>query len=133
MSFLIAIFAIFLSTLTTIPIIVTLILNFAVVSKSQLVFSIAFLAGLVIDIFYLRILGSTSIFLVIFTFLIYMYQRKFEIQTIPFVAIASFVGSLVYLKVFGNSQVLIQSSISSVLAVLLFKFVMPNLFRHLSS
>lgn len=109
------------STLTTIPIIVAVILCFIVVSKNPWVFLAAILGGLFIDLLMLRILGSTSLFLVIFTFMIFLYQRRFEIQTYPFVFIACFIGSIAYLRIFGGNQILIQSSTTSLLAFLLFK------------
>lgn len=112
---------IILSTLTTIPIIVAVILCFTVVSKNLKVFIAAVLGGLLIDVFLLRVLGSTSLFLVIFAFMIFLYQRRFEIHTLPFVFLACFIGSFFYLMVFGYDQVLIQALVNSAIAALLFK------------
>lgn len=112
---------IILSTLTTIPIIVSVILCLTVVSKNPKIFILAILGGLLIDVFSLRVLGSTSLFLIIFTFMIFLYQRRFEIQTHTFVFIGSFVGSILYLFIFENNQVLVQSLLSSLLAFFLFK------------
>lgn len=110
-----------LSTLTTIPVIVAVILCLTVVSKNPKVFIAAFLGGFLIDIFMVRVLGITSLFLVTFTFMIFLYQRRFEIQTYPFVFLACFIGSVVYLKIFGYSSILIQALTASFLALFLFK------------
>ncbi len=115
--------AIVLSLLTTVPIIVAVILCFTVFSKDPRVFIAAILGGLFIDYLYLRTQGSTSLFLVIFTFMIFLYQRKFEIQTASFVWFASFIGAILYLRIFGYNQILIQSLIASFLALFLFKFL----------
>ena len=117
---------IILGTLTTIPIIVAVILCFTVVFKNPWVFLAGILGGLFIDLFYLRILGSTSLFLVIFTFMVFLYQRRFEIQTLPFVFLACFVGSLLYLLIFDNNKILMQALINACIGVLLFKFVIPR-------
>lgn len=109
-----------LGTLTTIPVVVAVILCFTVVSKNPWVFLAAILVGLFIDLLNLRTLGSTSLFLVIFTFMIFLYQRRFEIQTVPFVFLACFIGSFVYLNVFGYNQVLLQALVNSIGAVMLF-------------
>src|SRR3989344_3834439 len=113
--------AVILSALTTIPVIVSMILCFTVVSKSSKIFILAILGGLLIDIFFLRTLGSTSLFLVIFTFMIFLYQRRFEIQTYAFVFMGTFLGSIIYLKIFGYDQILLQSLVSSLLALFLFR------------
>lgn len=110
-----------LGTLTTIPMIVAVIICFTVVFKNPWVFIAAILGGLFTDIFFLRTLGSTSLFLVIFVFMIFLYQRRFEIQTMPFVFIGTFLGSVIYLKIFGYDQIFLQSIASSLLAIFLFK------------
>lgn len=115
--------AIILSTITTIPIIVSVILCFTVVSKSPRVFIAAFLGGLILDFFFLRTLGVTSLFMVIFIFMIFLYQRRFEIRTIPFVFLSCFIGSFIYLVMVGYNQVLIQALSSSLISVLLFRTI----------
>lgn len=115
--------AIILSVLSTIPIIVGVILCLTVISKNPWVFLAAILGGLFVDLLGLRTLGATSLFLVVFAFMIFLYQRRFEIQTVPFVFLACFIGSMVYLIVFGYNQILVQAVVSSVLAVLAFRLV----------
>ena len=114
---------IILSTITTIPIIVSMLLCFTVIFRSPWVFVAALFGGLLVDVFLLRTFGITSLFLVILTFMIFLYQRRFEIQTVPFVFIASFIGSFIYLKMFGYSQILVQALAASLLALFLFKIL----------
>ena len=59
------------STLTTIPLVLVVLLLMAVFKKSNLVFGLAFLAGLVLDLLALRNLGYTSLFLIIFLGLVF--------------------------------------------------------------
>ena len=118
---------IILSPLTTVPIIVGVILCLAVVFRNRRVFIAAFLGGLFIDLLMVRALGETSLFLMIYTFMIYLYQRRFEIQTIPFVLIGSFVGSVGYLLIFQYDHVLWQAVANALIALLVFKYLIRNL------
>lgn len=115
--------SIILSSFTTIPILISLLVVCAVVFRKSWVFFAAFLLGLIIDLFQLRLLGQTALFFVIFVFLLFLYERKFETRTLAFVFIATFSGSIIYLLTFGYSNVLIQSLASSLLAALTFKII----------
>lgn len=88
--------------------------------KYNLVFVLAFLGGLILDASAVRFLGSSSIFLTCWLFFILLYERKYEIDTIPFVLVASFFGIFSYLWLFGYGDKLIQAGVGSIIAVLLF-------------
>ncbi|HVA97011.1 MAG TPA: hypothetical protein VND99_05125 [Candidatus Acidoferrales bacterium] len=88
--------------------------------RNPFVFSLAFLTGVLLDAFALRPIGGTSIFFLVSILLVLLYQRKYEINTYPFVFIASFIGSIVYLIVFGYQAVIVQAGISSVFSVLIY-------------
>src|SRR5258708_2181014 len=88
-------------TVTNLPLVVVCLLCLNILQRDPLIFIYTFLAGIFLDAFALRVLGMTSIYLLIVVFLIFLYQRKYEINTYPFVLIASFLGSLVYLLLFG--------------------------------
>ena len=111
------------STLTTIPIIVAVLLCYTVISRKPRVFLIALILGLLIDLFSLRILGTTALFLVIFAALILLYQRRFEIQTITFVFLSSFLGSIFYLEIFLHNFEVFQALICATFAVIIFKIL----------
>lgn len=103
------------------PIVFILLTFLAFVSKTW-IFFLAFFMGIILDLMLFRFLGATSLFLTTFLFLIFLYEKKFEIYTLPFVLIVSFVGSALYLMIFGYNYVLQQAIVSSLTAVLLFAF-----------
>lgn len=106
---------------TTLPLVILFFLNAAVVAKKTWIFPMAFLAGLVLDVLLLNPLGMTSIFLVIFLFVVLLYDKKFDIQTFPFVFLASFIGSLIYfIVILHNPNIFIQAIISAVISILSF-------------
>lgn len=116
--FLVAILSLFVASW---PIVFILLTFLAFVSKTW-IFFLAFFMGIILDLMLFRFLGATSLFLTTFLFLIFLYEKKFEIYTLPFVLIVSFVGSALYLMIFGYNYVLQQAIVSSLIAVLLFAF-----------
>lgn len=118
---LILISALLQASVTTLPLVILFFLNAAVLTKKTWIFPIAFLTGLVLDVLLLNPIGKTSIFLVTFLFIILLYDKKFDIQTFPFVFLASFIGSLIYFIVIGHtSSIFIQAIISAVISTLSF-------------
>lgn len=111
------------SVVSTIPLAVILLTLGAIVFRKSWIFAAAFFLGLIFDLLYLRPLGYTSIIFCIFVFLVFLYERKFEVQTVPFVFFGVFLGSFVYLKIFGYNQAIIQSAVNAFLGVLLFKIL----------
>lgn len=105
------------------PITLVCLLCWAIAKRDASVFLGAFFAGIVLDIFALRAIGSTSLFFLLFIFLILLYQKKYEINSYPFVFVASFLGSLGFLGVFGYGNIFFQALITSVLALLFFTLV----------
>ena len=122
-SILLIIFIFIEGTVTTVPLVLIMLLCLAIIHKGNWVFFLAFFAGLLLDLFKLQILGGTSLFYLIFLFLVLLYQRKYEINTFPFVIIASFIGSMLYLFIFRYDDVLLLAGISSVVAILLFSIL----------
>src|SRR5579859_116016 len=88
-------------TVTTLPLVLICLLCLTIFFRNLYLFIAAFFVGILLDAFALRELGETSIFFLLLIFLILLYQRKYEINSYPFVLIASFVGSLLYLLLFG--------------------------------
>lgn len=107
-------------SVTTLPLPLLLFLTAAVVVKKTWIFRAAFLTGLLLDIFLLNPLGKTSLFFVIFIFIILLYDKKFDIQTFHFVFLASFIGSLIYFIAFQVSNILAQALVSAIITALLF-------------
>lgn len=105
----------------SIPLVLDFILVYYVFERKAWIFTLAFISGLILDIFHLRPLGATSIFFAVFIFIITLYERKFEIKTTAFVLFFSFIGSVIFLFIFEYNYVLLQSIVNSLIAVMLFK------------
>ena len=103
------------STITTLPLVLLLILFLAVTRKSNDVFLVAFIAGLLLDILSFGRIGFSSMYFVLLTFLIFMYQKKFEIETVNFLVLFSFFGSLIYLLIEGARFAFIQSIVMTLI------------------
>ncbi|MDO8621375.1 MAG: hypothetical protein Q7R31_03825 [Candidatus Levybacteria bacterium] len=114
--FLIAILSLFVASW---PIVLVLVI-FLAFDRKTWIFFLAFFGGIILDLMLFRLLGATSVFLATFIFLIFLYEKKFEIYTLPFVLTVSFIGSALYLVIFGYNYVFQQALASSLIAVLLF-------------
>ncbi len=114
-------FLIGLLAITTLPIILPFLLCFTVLFKRPWVFTLALLSGAGIDFLLLRPLGQTGVFFILFIFIVLLYEKKFEIQTMHFAFFSGFLGSLGYLFVFGYNHILEQALICALLGALIFK------------
>lgn len=108
------------STILSIPLTLIVLLLFFVFKKSSEVFLYAFIAGLLLDITHVRTIGVTSIFFVLFLFLVSLYDKKYEICTVPFVMAAALVGSLANAYLFGHQSLLLQGIFGCVVGGALF-------------
>jgi cell shape-determining protein MreD len=111
------------SAVTTIPFSVGLLVATTVIFKQSWVFFLAFGLGLFLDLIMVRVLGYSSLMFTIFALILFLYERKFETRNAIFVFIASFLGSLVYLRVFNYQQIFLQSLINSLFAIIFFKLL----------
>lgn len=107
-------------SVTTIPLVLVLLLNLFIATKKTSVFVVAFLCGLLLDAMLGNPLGQTSIFYILFLAIVFLYERKFDIQTFPFIFISSFLGSFVYLILYNNRFILMQSLTSALISVAFF-------------
>lgn len=85
--------------------------------QTEIVFLTAFFVGLLLDMLTFRILGLTSLFLVSFLFVLSLYERKFEINTIPFVLLTAFGGVSSFMLFFGHDHALTASFVGTLIAV----------------
>lgn len=123
MFFLILLFVISLilqGSITTIPLVLILLLNLFIATKKTSVFVIAFFCGLLLDSMLGNSFGQTSFFYLLFLAVVFLYERKFDIQTFPFVFISSFLGSFVYLIVYDNRFIILQSITSALISIAFF-------------
>jgi hypothetical protein len=105
---------------SSLPLLLVLFLCALIVRRVWWIFPLAVLSGILLDVMQLRNLGETSLFFVVFLLLISLYERKYETNSLVFVGVSSFFGSLVYLVLFGYHAVVLQSIISCLLAAVLF-------------
>lgn len=124
LSFILLIAVITEATFTTVPIVFLLLINLLILEKKSWVFTAAFFSGLMLDILTLRFLGSTSLFLVTFLFVISLYERKFETASPYFVLFASFTGTFVYLIIFNIRLALSQAILSAFIGSFIFYVMM---------
>jgi cell shape-determining protein MreD len=109
-------------TATTLPLVFVCLLCLTVLMRGPAMFFLAFIAGIFLDSFALRPIGQTSIFFLIVIFLILLYQRKYEINSYPFVFIASCIGAMLYLVIFGYTNIVLQAFLSALFAMIIFSF-----------
>jgi len=127
---LLTLFIVAISGITTIPFSIGLLAVSTVLFKKSWVFFLALGLGLFLDLISIRSLGYTGLIFTIFVFLIWLYERKFEIQTTAFVFISTSLGSLAYLKIFDYQQIFPQALVNSLLAILFFKLLWLRLDPH---
>lgn len=126
MIFIILLFTLFITlegSVTTIPLVLVLLLNCAIVTKKPWIFALAFFCGLFLDAQLLNPIGKTSLFYLIFLAIVFLYEKKFDTQTFPFVFIASYLGSFIYLFIYGSRFLLLESLISAILGMIFFWFL----------
>jgi hypothetical protein len=118
---LLTLFAVFVNGISTIPFSVGLLVISTVIFKKSWVFFLAFGLGLFLDLTAIRLLGYSSLILTILVFILFLYERKFETGTTVFVFISTFLGSLIYLMIFGYQEIFLQALVNSMLTILFFK------------
>lgn len=107
-------------TITTLPLMFLVILIFWIISRDTFIFFAAFFVGIVFDILRLGEIGTTSLFFVLFLFVIVLYKRKLEVETFPFVLFFSFLGAFLFLSFTGNNFIFAQSVFTALLSIFLF-------------
>lgn len=108
-------------SLLSFPLVFVFLTNMAIKEKKLSILPMAFFLGLILDSFYLKTLGTTSIFFLIFLFGLFTYQRKFEIDNLSFIFASSFLGSMSFFLILGDSAILVKSLLVSLLTVLISK------------
>lgn len=107
-------------SLTSIPLVLMCLLTIAASTKSQRVYLYALLAGSILDILTGRILGVTSLVFTLFLGMVFLYQRKYEINSHMFIFIASLLMSIVFGLLFHTSHLFMHVVSSVLFAQILF-------------
>ncbi|CAN5154789.1 hypothetical protein BH09PAT1_BH09PAT1_2120 [soil metagenome] len=110
-------------TITSLPLVLLMLLICTTQLKTTDVFLSAFLAGVILDVLLVRPLGQTSFYFLMALFLIFMYERKYEITSPIFITIATFFLSLIYFIIFPVPQSFSQIICVTILAFLGFNLV----------
>ncbi len=107
-------------TVTTLPLLLIFLLVIFISYKENNLFLFAVIFGLLFDFLSIRLLGQTSLFLLIYLLVITLYEKKFESSTLPFVFLAALIGSFFYLWFLGYPTEFLASGASAFLAVIIF-------------
>ncbi len=108
------------SIFTTLPVVLMTLVLITIFSKDHIVFSLAFLFGVLLDSLLVRHIGQTSVIFLFSVLLIFLYERKFETRSLPFVVGSSFVLSFFYLLFYQSPQIFLQIVTSSILTSFFF-------------
>lgn len=96
------------SIFTTLPVVLMALVLITIFSKDHFVFSLAFFFGVLLDSLLVRHVGQTSVLFLFSVLLIFLYERKFETRSLPFVIGSSFVLSFFYLLFYQSPYILLQ-------------------------
>src|SRR6185437_10641020 len=92
--FILLLFSLFFEgVLSALPLVLICLICLTISIRNSFMLFIAFITGFILDAFALRPLGGTSIFFLSVIFLILLYQRKYELNSYPFILISAFVSS----------------------------------------
>lgn len=116
---LIGTFVLLQGSLISFPLVFLVLLTIAIRSKKTWIFPLAFILGVILDSFYLKTPGTTSIFFLIFLFAVFVYERKFEVDSLSFIFISSFLGSMILFVILGETNILFKSVITSIFTLFL--------------
>lgn len=109
------------NTYILLPLTFDLLLLYYITTRNPVVFSIAFVAGIVTDMLSVKTVGISSLFFLLVLLIVILYERKFEIQTYPFVFFASLFGGSVYLYFLTYGSVFLPALVNSIIVVMLFR------------
>lgn len=111
------------STLIQIPILLSVLLFLTLIYENPASLLIAFLAGVILDILMVRSIGSSSLFFLLYFFLVIQYGRKFEIKSNLSVFIFSLIGGGIYAFIFNYDNFIFQAVVTAVFSVLLYRII----------
>ncbi len=86
----------------TIPLVVGLCLFLTILFQEKFMIVFVVLFGILLDVLTFHAVGASSLFLISCIGLMYLYKRKFEIQSLGFVGISIFISTLGYSVLFGR-------------------------------
>lgn len=108
------------TTIIKIPLMLCLLLVLFVRFKAVDVLVMALILGILYDVLMVNIIGTRSIYYLTTLLLVLLYDRKYEINTIYFVIISSFIIGVIN-SFITNSHLLINSLLTIILSIFLYK------------
>ncbi|MEN9407875.1 MAG: hypothetical protein RLZZ455_1091 [Candidatus Parcubacteria bacterium] len=102
------------------PLVLCLLIVLQILSRSGFVMLAAFFSGLFLDSLLFRPLGQTGLFFLAYLALLAVYERRFEVQTYPFLFGSVTIGTLLYMLFFAWSNVFVQLFIALFYSVTLY-------------
>lgn len=115
--FIVLFLALFLeTTFFSLPLVLLAIVLLGILFKEFWIFPVGFGVGIVLDVLSFRIVGVSSIFFVVMLGIVFLYDRKFEVQSLPFTVIFSFLAALGFGLIFKIGQSVFLALITSFLA-----------------
>lgn len=100
----------------SLPLVLLALLLLGIIFKEFWIFPVGFGMGIVLDMLSFRTVGVSSIFFVVMLGIIFLYDRKFEVQSLPFTVIFSFLAALGFGLIFKSEQSIFLALITSFLA-----------------
>lgn len=117
-------------SVTTLPLTLLLLIVLYCLTRADWIFIAAFVAGIILDVFLIRPLGVSSIFFLSTLLLIFLYQRKFEITSMYFMAGAQILCSMCYLWIFGGLSGIGDMMIVFLLGISTAIFMKRGIYKH---
>lgn len=111
------------SSIFSIPFLLMGLLLLFVFTKKPSVFFVAFICGILLDSMLLRMIGSTSIFYLLFLLIVLLYDRKFEVISLPFVLALSVVGNILYAIYFDTPSLIFQIFVTFFMTLIGYSFI----------
>lgn len=125
MNFLLLLITFFLAvileiTVIKIPLSLILLLVLFVRNKTPVIFFLALIVGAILDLSRVQVIGLTSIYFLIVIFLVFLYDKKYEIDTLSFIVISSVIISAINAFIY-DMPVLTHVFLSLILGIFLYK------------
>lgn len=97
------------TTQTMIPLTMLVLLILFIRYQAVWVVLLAYIAGLLLDTMLVRSVGVMSIYFLVLFCIVYVYQRKFEIQSIYFLVFAATIATIAYSMLFDPFQLVVNT------------------------
>lgn len=115
------------SSIESVPLTLAWLTSIAVVYHTRFTYILAVICGCIMDSLSFHPVGGRSIYFLFVTWVVFLYERKFNIQTIPFVFIVTTISTLFYTWIFGYHFIIALSLVNGIAATLF--FFLHNIFR----